>query len=169
MPQRHTFGDWATSPADSLIPVIAQMGRHYLPWVAAATVDGSATVRIGEHEIEIRSSNFLDNARGVLLARYAEARSDELDTVLDAAGVLPYFADYLDQATAVRTRPHRPSQATTGPTESTAESPGQPMLSCGGDPSTAFLDARPRRARGSPSTRSPIELRNTSSVPPAID
>ena len=111
MPQRQTFGDWATSPADSLIPVIAQMGRHYLPWVAAATVDGSATVRIGEHEIEIRSSNFLDNARGVLLARYAEARSDELDTVLDAAGVLPYFADYLDQATAVPdpTAPAQPS------------------------------------------------------------
>ena len=87
------------------------MGRHYLPWVAAATVDGSATVRIGEHEIEIRSSNFLDNARGVLLARYAEARSDELDTVLDAAGVLPYFADYLDQATAVPdpTAPAQPS------------------------------------------------------------
>lgn len=111
MPQRQTFGDWATSPADSLIPVIAQMGRHYLPWVAAATVDGSATVRIGEHAIEIRSSNFLDNARGVLLARYAEARSDELDTVLDAAGVLPYFADYLDQATAVPdpTAPAQPS------------------------------------------------------------
>lgn len=111
MPQRQTFSDWATSPTDSLIPVIAQMGRHYLPWVAAATVDGGATVRIGEHEIEIRSSNFLDNARGVLLARYAEARSEELDTILDAAGVLPYFADYLDQATAVPdpTAPARPT------------------------------------------------------------
>ena len=111
MPQRQTFGDWATAIPDSLIPVIAQMARHYLPWVARATVVGAAPVTIGEHEIEIRSSAFLDNARGVMLARYVEARSSELDTVLDTAGVLPYFADYLDQATAVPdpTAPARPT------------------------------------------------------------
>ena len=102
MPQRQTFGDWATSPADSLIPVIAQMGRHYLPWVATATVDGSATVRIGEHAIEIRSSNFLDNARGVLLARYAEARANRRDPffIVPAGG-----ADICNIPVPVRTSP----------------------------------------------------------------
>ena len=111
MPQRQTFGDWATATPDSLIPVIAQMARHYLPWVARATVVGAAPVTIGEHEIEIRSSAFLDNARGVMLARYVEARSPELDAVLDAAGVLSYFADHVDQATVVPdpTAPARPA------------------------------------------------------------
>jgi len=110
MPQRQTFGDWADGVSDSLIAVVAQMGRHYLPWVTQATVDGVAPVAIGDHQVEIRSSPFLDTARGVLLARYVEARSSELDQVLDAAGVLPYFADHVDQATAVPdpTQPARP-------------------------------------------------------------
>ena len=101
MPHREIFGDWASSTPDSLIPVIAQMARHYLPWVTEATADGAATVTIGDHEIEIRSSAFLDNARGIMLARYVEARSPELDAVLDAAGVLSYFADHTGQATTV--------------------------------------------------------------------
>ncbi|MEO0493343.1 MAG: glutathione S-transferase N-terminal domain-containing protein [Actinomycetota bacterium] len=111
MPQRQTFGDWAGGVSDSLIAVIAQAGRHYLPWVAAATVSGAATTTIGGHEIEISSTPFLDNARGVLLARYVEARSSELDEILDAAGVLAYFADHVDQATLVSdpTQPARPS------------------------------------------------------------
>ena len=111
MPHRHTFGEWADGVPETLIPVIAQMARHYLPWVAQATVDGSAMTTIGEHTIEIRSSAFLDNARGVLLARYVEARSPELDGILDAAGVLSYFRDHVDQATAVpdATLPARPT------------------------------------------------------------
>lgn len=111
MPHRHTFGDWAEGVPETLITVIAQMGRHYLPWVAAATVTGAAMTTIGDHTIEIRSSAFLDNARGVTLARYVEARSPELDEILDAAGVLSYFADHLDQATSVPdpTAPARPS------------------------------------------------------------
>ena len=111
MPHRQVFGGWADGVADSLVAVIAQMGRHYLPWVTDATVNGAATVTIGDHTIEIRSSAFLDNARGVMLARYAEARSPELDAILDAAGVRTYFADHLDQATAVpdSTLPARPT------------------------------------------------------------
>ena len=50
---------------------------------------------------EIPSSPFLDTARGVMLARYVEARSPELDAILERAGVLTYFADHVDQATAV--------------------------------------------------------------------
>ena len=36
-----------------------------------------------------------------MLARYVAARTPELDAILEQAGVLKYFADYVDQATNV--------------------------------------------------------------------
>ena len=51
--------------------------------------------------IEITASPFLVWARGVLLARYVEARSDAHDAVLEEADVLRYFADHVDEATTV--------------------------------------------------------------------
>jgi hypothetical protein len=36
-----------------------------------------------------------------MLARYVEARTPELDALLERAGVVAYFADYVDQATSV--------------------------------------------------------------------
>ena len=133
--------------------------------VAAATVDGSATVRIGEHEIEIHSSNFLDN--GVLLARYAGA-IDDLDTVLDAAGVLPYFADYLDQATAVpddRTGPAKRQPAL----PNRRLSPPVNRCSAAASPSTAFSTLGLVGLQAAVEHSLSDRLRNTSSVPPAID
>ena len=103
-PQQHTFGDWydVDDLPETLIDVIAQAGRHYLPWVAEATVSGSATVDFGnEVKAEIASTPFLNHARGVMLARYVEARSPVLDAILRRGGVLQFFADYTDQATAV--------------------------------------------------------------------
>jgi glutathione S-transferase len=104
MPQRQEFGDWFDVdelPA-SLIAVLAEVGRHYLPWVARATVEGSATVDFGDgNTADIESSPFLDRARGVMLARYIEARSPELDAILESAGILRSFADHVDRATAV--------------------------------------------------------------------
>lgn len=50
---------------------------------------------------KIESMPFLDSARGAMLARYVEARSPELDSILDEAGVLEYFSPYIDRATAV--------------------------------------------------------------------
>ena len=100
-PQKYDFGEWldADRLPDSLIDVIAQTGRHYLPWVAEATVRGSATVELGDGvTAEIASTPFLDNARALMLARYVAARSAELDGVLERAGVLRWFADYVDQA-----------------------------------------------------------------------
>ena len=47
------------------------------------------------------TTSFLDDARGIMLARYVEARSAALDDVLARAGILRYFADHVDQATAV--------------------------------------------------------------------
>lgn len=104
MPQQQDFGEWfdADDLPATLIAVVAEAGRHYLPWVAEATVAGSAAVDFGSGvTVEIESSSFLNGARGVMLARYVEARSVELDAILDAAGVLQYFADHVDQASAV--------------------------------------------------------------------
>ncbi len=104
MPQLETFGDWADphDVPDTLVAVIGEAGRHYLPWVAEATTTGSATVEIADGvTADISSSRFLDWARGVLLARYVEFRSVALDAVLEEAGVLRHFVDHLDQATAV--------------------------------------------------------------------
>lgn len=104
MPHLQEFGDWidAADVPETLIAVIAETGRHYLPWVAQATVDGSASVDFGGGvTATIESTPFLDGARGVMLARYVEARSSQLDEILEQAGVLSYFADHVDQATAV--------------------------------------------------------------------
>ncbi len=104
LPHRQSFGPWLQSEAlpDSLIAVIAQAGRHYLPWVAQATVEGSASVELADGiTADIASTPFLDTARGVMLARYVAARTPELDAILERAGVLGYFADHVDQATSV--------------------------------------------------------------------
>lgn len=104
MPQRQSFGGWMDPDAvpESLVAVLAQAGRHYLPWVAEATVAGSATVELADGvTATIATTPFLDQARGVLLARYLEARTPALDALLERAGVVRYFADHVDQATSV--------------------------------------------------------------------
>lgn len=104
MPQREDFGGWIDAGAvpDTLIAVLAEAGRHYLPWVAVATVEGSATVELADGVFaDIESSPFLDTARGIMLARYVQARSDRLDAILERAGIRTYYADYIAQATEV--------------------------------------------------------------------
>ena len=109
-PHRQEFGDWidVDQIPDTLIAVIAEAGRHYLPWVAEATVHGVATVEIGGFAVEIGSTPFLEHARGIMLARYVEARSTDLDAILERAGVLAHFADHVAQATAVPDRTDLP-------------------------------------------------------------
>jgi glutathione S-transferase len=103
-PRGRTYGDWldvARLP-DTLIALLAEAGRHYLPWVARATTAGSAGVPFESGaRAEIETTSFLNDARGILLARYREARSMPLDAVLERAGILRYFADHLDEATDV--------------------------------------------------------------------
>lgn len=104
MPWRERFGDWMDASAlpETLIAVIAESGRHDLPWAAAATVDGSADVDFGNGvTADIASTPFLDRARGIMLARYVEARSDAVDAILDRAGILTSYADYTAPATSV--------------------------------------------------------------------
>lgn len=113
-PWAQTFGDWldVDELPDTFIALLAEAGRHYLPWVVEATANGRATVTFDDgNTADIATTNFLDQARGISLARYREARSPQLDAVLDRAGILGHFADHLDRATEVPdpTAPARPT------------------------------------------------------------
>ena len=112
-PEPDTFGDWAkpTELPERLISLLADLGRLYLPWVSRATVDGVADVVFEQgSRIPVRATDFLIEARGILLARYVGHRCEALDAVLKRAGILPYFADFVEQATSVPdyTAPPRP-------------------------------------------------------------
>lgn len=103
-PEEQVFGDWS-DPHDvpeTLVALVADAGRLYLPWVSRATIEGSADVDF-EHgpETSIRATDFLREARGILLARYIALRCDPLDDVLERAGVLRYFAGFTDQAGSI--------------------------------------------------------------------
>jgi glutathione S-transferase len=103
-PTEQSYGDWLEVRAlpDTLLALLAETGRHYLPWVAQATRAGTAVVRFESGPTaEIATTNFLDVARGQLLARYVAARTPALDAVLERAGILRWFAPYTDQATSV--------------------------------------------------------------------
>lgn len=101
-PHDRTFGDWSGDVPDTLVALLAETGRHYLPWVAEATRRGEATVEFDDGSAaRIPTTNFLNEARGILLARYLEARGPALDAVLGRAGILRYFAEHTDQATSV--------------------------------------------------------------------
>jgi glutathione S-transferase len=103
-PRDRTFGEWldVTRLPDTLIALLAETDRHYLPWVTRATTAGSASVAFESGaSAHVETTGFLNAARGILLARYREARSATLDAVLERAGILRYFADHLSEATDV--------------------------------------------------------------------
>jgi glutathione S-transferase len=100
-PEDQTFGGWNETGgvSDTLIAVLADLGRLYLPWVSRAVVEGGATLAFGcGQRIEMAATPFLTEARGVLLARYVALRSPALDAVLERAGILSYYAGFVDQA-----------------------------------------------------------------------
>ncbi len=111
VPGSHPGGRWFEAGGDALavgdlpdtlMAVLAETGRHYLPWVAEATVKGSAVVHFeGGASAEIATTGFLNEARGVLLGRYVAARSEALDGVLEEAGILKWFADHTSEARTV--------------------------------------------------------------------
>jgi glutathione S-transferase len=134
------FGDWL-SPDDvpeTLIAMLSDLGRFYLPWVSRATKAGSAelTFESGQ-KIEVHATDFLKEARGVLLARYLELRSDALDAILDRAGILGYFADYVDQAGAIPDYrpPPRPVDNDPFPSTISDEEIFEMIINMGVDPS----------------------------------
>ena len=100
-PEDQDFGAWCAPGElpDTLVALLAEAGRFYLPWVARAVVEGAAEVPFPNGAATtIESTGFLDEARAVLLARYAQARCPELDAVLDRAGILGWFAEDVDRA-----------------------------------------------------------------------
>jgi glutathione S-transferase len=100
-PEDQEFREWDDPGAvsDTLMGVLAELGRTYLPWVSRACTDGVADVVFGSGDrIAVRATDFLREARATLLARYVASRSERLDAVLARAGILPYFAGYTAQA-----------------------------------------------------------------------
>ncbi len=103
-PESQSFGPWAAAGdvPDTLIVLLAQLGRHYLPWISRAAQEGTASL-VFESGVraEVAATPFVVNARRVLLARYASLRSEALDRVLERAGILAYYADFVREAGAI--------------------------------------------------------------------
>jgi glutathione S-transferase len=101
-PEDQTFGDWSGDVPDTLMAIVADAGRLYLPWVARATVAGEAPVAFAAGPTApVRATPFLVEQRATLLGRYVAARTPQLDAVLERAGILKYFADHVAQAAPV--------------------------------------------------------------------
>ncbi|UCE87279.1 MAG: glutathione S-transferase N-terminal domain-containing protein [Deltaproteobacteria bacterium] len=100
-PEDQEFGDFSAEGdvPETLVAVLADLGRLYLPWVSRATARGRAELVFASGpRVEIAATPFLEEARRVLLARYVELRCEALDAVLERAGILSYFADFAQQA-----------------------------------------------------------------------
>jgi len=97
-PEDQDCGAW-DDPGDvpeTLINLLAHLGNVYLPWVSRACVDGIADVVFANGTCTpVRATDFLREARATLLARYCELRDARLDAVLERAGILPFFADWV--------------------------------------------------------------------------
>jgi glutathione S-transferase len=113
-PEDEEFGAWSEpdEPPATLVALLADLGRLYLPWVSRATVEGRAELAFESGQrVEIEATPFLCDARRVLLARYVELRSAELDALLERAGILGYYADFTRQAGEVPDCVHPPRPA----------------------------------------------------------
>jgi glutathione S-transferase len=103
-PEDEEFGDWDDPllVPDTLVALLADLGRIYLPWVSRACVDRAADIVFGDGtRTPVRATDFLRAARGVLLARYVAARDARLDAVLARAGILSFFTDFADRASTI--------------------------------------------------------------------
>jgi len=103
-PEDEPVGAWddPDDVPDTMIALLRELGRLYLPWVSRACVAGAADVVFADGtRVTIAATPFLRDARAVLLARYAALRAPRLDAVLARAGVLPYFAEFAADAGAV--------------------------------------------------------------------
>lgn len=103
-PEDQVFGDWdgARDISPTLLDVLADLGRIYLPWVSRACVDGFADVVFADGtRITVHATDFLRQARSALLARYVACRCAPVDAVLERAGILRYFADFTAHAGSI--------------------------------------------------------------------
>jgi glutathione S-transferase len=96
-PEDQEFGEWtaAGEVPGTMLAMLAELGRFYLPWVSRAAIDGRAELVFASGQrVEIAVTPFLAEARATLLARYVKYRSRALDAILERAGIRSYFADY---------------------------------------------------------------------------
>ena len=101
-PEDQQFGDWDATVPETLVAVLAELGRQYLPWVSRACVDGVADLRFGDGtRVAVHATEFLRDARATLLARYVALRSAPVDAALERAGILRYFKDHVAEAGTV--------------------------------------------------------------------
>ena len=103
-PEDQEFGPWddPSCVSDTLIAVLAELGKRYLPWVSRACVDGVADVVFANGTcVRVCATDFLRDARATLLARYVEHRSERVDAVLEQARILPFFADHIGLAGSI--------------------------------------------------------------------
>ena len=103
-PQDERFGEWEEPSAvsDTMVAVLAEVGRHYLPWVSRACMEGSADVVFGDGtRVAIRPTDFLRDAHATLLARYVAHRSARLDGILERAGIVQHFAEHVARAGSI--------------------------------------------------------------------
>lgn len=94
-PQDQAFGGWEDGVVpQTMIDLLADLGRLYLPWVTSACAGEEAEVAFarGPRPL-VHATDFLRAARATVLARYVALRSERLDAVLEKAGILRYFAD----------------------------------------------------------------------------
>jgi len=138
-PWDHTFGDWLSpdNVSETLIAMLADLGRFYLPWVSQAADEGSAGLQFESgQQITIEATDFLKEARGVLLARYLELRCEALDAVLDRAGILSCFADSADKGGTIPDyeSPPRPAENDPFPSTMSDEDILEMVINMGADP-----------------------------------
>jgi glutathione S-transferase len=103
-PEDEPPGTWddPPDPPPTLVTLVAELARIYLPWVSRACADGAADVVFADgSRVRVAATPFLCDARATLLARYTAARSPRLDAVLAEAGVLSFFADWVRDAGTV--------------------------------------------------------------------
>jgi glutathione S-transferase len=111
-PEDEAFGAWDADVPASLLAVLRELGRTYLPWVSRACVDGAADVVFADgSRVHVAATEFLREARGILLARYLSLRDARLDAALERAGVLRWFAEFTAHAGTVpdHREPPRPA------------------------------------------------------------
>ena len=89
------FEDWE-SLRPTLAPVLAYVGRYFLPWSQAnaqALAGGEAefTVELAGRAYVQPPQKYHAKSLAALKARYAQARSARLDAILQEAGCLPYL------------------------------------------------------------------------------
>ena len=111
-PEDQPAGAWDQGVPATLLAVVREIARTYLPWVSRACTDGAADVGFADGtRVAIASTPFLRDARATLLARYVSLRSPRLDEALAAAGALPFFADWTHAAgtTPDHREPPRPA------------------------------------------------------------